>query len=52
VVEKYTLKPLSETFEIDCHSPHHAVNILEEKTGIKIDGTTNAMDWIFVETLT
>jgi len=48
VVEKYTNKPLTAIAEAEAYSPHNLVELAKEKWGIKVDGKTNAIDWIDV----
>jgi len=49
VAEKFTKKQLSDVFEISAFSLYHASDILEEMSGIKINGDTNYADLCEVE---
>jgi hypothetical protein len=44
VAEKFTRKQISEVFEIEAYSVYHACDVLEQVSGITIDGVNNYAD--------
>jgi len=49
VAEKYTHTPLSDTFEVDADNIFAAANEIERLSGITVDGSTNFVDVIEIE---
>jgi hypothetical protein len=46
VAQKFTKDPISEIFEFEANSIYHACDVLEELSGIKIDGVKNYADLV------